>query len=292
MKHYYKWKPIVDLPDQLKTLSNSKLKFLSDVWAERKQALVPELRRDFMEQLNREWAIETGQIEGLYQLDRGLTKTLIDNGLETIRLPDGTDKIPPNTGRLLASQKNVIDELFKFVKLGEPISNFYIRSLHGEMTKEQQYCESIDCLGNHFKTTLLKGTFKILPNNPTSIDGSIQEYCPPEHVQSEMDNLIKWHLEHQRKGVAPEIESAWLHHRFIQIHPFQDGNGRIARALATMVFLQAGWFPLIVNSDKRILYIRALDKADQGDLGGLINLFSDIAIRTFRKALENLPNKL
>ena len=43
------------------------------------------------------------------------------------------------------------------------------------------------------------------------------------------------------------MEAAWLHHRFVQIHPFQDGNGRIARALSTLIFVKAGWFPLVVR---------------------------------------------
>lgn len=51
--------------------------------------------------------------------------------------------------------------------------------------------------------------------------------------------------------VSPEVEAAWLHHRFTQIHPFQDGNGRIARLLASLVFIKAGWFPLVVTRDDR-----------------------------------------
>jgi Fic family protein len=48
------------------------------------------------------------------------------------------------------------------------------------------------------------------------------------HVAAEMDKLVELHREHRAAGVAPEVESAWLHHRFTQIHPFQDGNGRVA----------------------------------------------------------------
>ena len=39
-----------------------------------------------------------------------------------------------------------------------------------------------------------------------------------------------------KRRTAREIEATWLHHRFTQIHPFQDGNGRVARALASLVF--------------------------------------------------------
>ncbi len=84
-------------------------------------------------------------------------------------------------------------------------------------------------------------------------DGLIHEYCPPEQVTSEMDRLIELHREHQIGEIPPEVEAAWLHHRFTQIHPFQDGNGRIARCLASLVFIQAKWFPLVLTRGDRLL---------------------------------------
>jgi hypothetical protein len=101
-----------------------------------------------------------------------------------------------------------------------------------------------------------------------------------------MDRLIAMHKEHQQKGVPPEIEAAWLHHRFAQIHPFQDGNGRVVRALASLVFLRAGWFPLVVNRDERVEYIGSLEKADQGHLISLVKLFARIQNKAFNQALS------
>jgi prophage maintenance system killer protein len=105
-------------------------------------------------------------------------------------------------------------------------------------------------------------------------------------VASEIDRLIAMHKEHQQKDVPPEIEAAWLHHRFAQIHPFQDGNGRVVRALASLVFLRAGWFPLVVNRDERVEYIESLEKADQGDLASLVKLFARIQNKAFNQALN------
>ena len=101
----------------------------------------------------------------------------------------------------------------------------------------------------------------------------MHEYCPPEHVASEMDALIRMHAEHQVRDTPIEVEAAWLHHRFTQIHPFADGNGRVARAIASLVFIKAGWFPVIVKRDDRDRYSEALEKADAGDLRPLVALF-------------------
>jgi hypothetical protein len=83
----------------------------------------------------------------------------------------------------------------------------------------------------------------------------------------------------------PHIEAAWLHHAFTQIHPFQDGNGRVARAIASLVFIKDGFFPLVVNRDDREKYIGALESADQDDLSPLVRLFSLIQKRALTKAI-------
>jgi hypothetical protein len=100
-----------------------------------------------------------------------------------------------------------------------------------------------------------------------------------------MDRLIELHNKHQVAGVPPEIGAAWLHHRFTQIHPFQDGNGRVARALASLVFIKAGWFPLVVTRDDRVRYIESLEQADERDLRPLVDLFSALERKAFVNAL-------
>lgn len=91
-----------------------------------------------------------------------------------------------------------------------------------------------------------------------------------------------------RPDVPPEVEAAWLHQRFAQIHPFQDGNGRVARALASLVFLRAGWFPLVVHRDDRGEYIDCLEQADSGDLSALVNLLGRIQDRIYYNAFQTM----
>jgi hypothetical protein len=118
-----------------------------------------------------------------------------------------------------------------------------------------------------------KGKYKTLPNNPRRRDGTMHTYCPPELTQDEMQRLIDWYRDHDA-GLPPEVKAAWLHHRFTQIHPFQDGNGRVARALASLVFLKEGFFPLVIRDADRQEYIPALEAADAGDLRPLVGLFA------------------
>ena len=149
---------------------------------------------------------------------------------------------------------------FAFVKGDRRLSTSYVKELHSLFTRNQEFAEGRDQFGRKTQVPLVRGDCKRQPNNPTRPDGTVHPYCPPEHVAAEMDRLLELHLAHD--GVAPEVEAAWLHHRFAQIHPFQDGNGRIARALATLVFVKANSLPLVVRDNDRKRYIDALELAD------------------------------
>jgi hypothetical protein len=184
---------------------------------------------------------------------------------------------------ILEDHCDALEGIFQFVASHERLTISYIRQLHQVFTRHQEYVEAVDQFGNPARPELQRGDWKKQPNNPTRPDGSVYEYCPPLQVPGEMERLLELHESHT--DVPPEVSAAWLHHRFTQIHPFQDGNGRIARALATIVFIQAGWFPIVVHRDDRGAYIAALETADNGNLAPLVKLFGLNAKQAFTKAL-------
>lgn len=238
----YRWKPIEDLPSNWKEMESETLKNLTRQWEEHKNKLDIDKINLFTQKLQRQWAVETGLLENLYTLDKDITYALIESGIDEIEIhPNDTNKHPDYVKSLIKDQQCVAGCLSEHVKMSRSLTQSYIKEIHAALTKSQDTTEAVDTFGNHIQVRLEKGKWKTRPNNPTRPDGQVHEYCPPVLVQDEMDKLLQWHEEH--RDVAPEVEAAWLHHRFTQIHPFQDGNGRTARALATLVFLQKGYFP-------------------------------------------------
>ena len=280
-----KWQPVADYrPGEAQRLADKELSALSSVWTEQQSKLASSANiRRFDERLRREWAIETGLIERLYTLDRGITELMIEHGLNAALIPHSSNGDPERTVAIVGDQQAAIDSVFDFVKGARPLSTSYIKELHSLFTRHQRYTEGRDQFGRTGRVALLRGDYKRRPNNPTRPDGSVHEYCPPEHVAAEMDQLVGWHLAHEE--VAPEVEAAWLHHRFTQIHPFEDGNGRLARALATLVFVKHRWLPLVVKDSARGKYIDALEAADQGDLRHLVGFFAALQRQQFISAL-------
>ncbi len=253
------------------------LSALSSVWKERRIALEEDgAYKEFIKKLQREWAIETGIIERLYTWDRGVTEVLIEQGIESsiISHKGGvSQRDAEHIQTLINDHLGIVEGLFGYIKGEEPLSEYFIRGLQAQFTAHQDFTEAITESGNRIQVSLQKGEYKHLPNNPRRADGNTHSYCPPEWTKEEMESLIRMYREVEENH-TPEVKSAWLHHRFTQIHPFQDGNGRVARALASLVFLREGLFPLVIRESDRKEYIDALETADAGDLGPLVSLFA------------------
>ena len=269
---------IEELPsssEALKKLSSTELAALSRLWLKKKGKLEnSEEYRDFLKKMQREWAIETGIIERLYHLDRGITETLIEQGIDA-SLISGTNRDEvEKVVKLIKDQEHTVEELFSFVKSEQPLSEQYIRAIHQQITTHQKSTEAMTPDGKLVQIPLIKGKYKEQSNNPKISGERIHKYCPPISVVGEMERLIKLYLDYEAKKVPPEILSAWLHHRFTQIHPFQDGNGRIARALASLVFIKCGLFPLVIRNSDRENYISALEAADNENFTPIVRLFS------------------
>lgn len=264
------------------------LRALSSVWQERKTALEEDgAYKGFIKKLQREWAIETGIIERLYTWDRGVTEVLIEQGIESSIISHRggvSQRDAEHIQTLINDHLGIVEGLFGYIKGEEPLTEHFIRGLQAQFTAHQDYTEALTEAGNIVQVPLQKGEYKTLPNNPRRPSGEIHQYCPPEWTKEEMEALVRMYREAESIH-TPELKSAWLHHRFTKIHPFQDGNGRVARALASLVFLREGLFPLVVRDSDRKEYIGALEAADSGDIRELVTFFARRQRDSILKAL-------
>ena len=284
------WSPINPLGGDACEVDFSEIDALDKQWLDvkgRVESSNPQAYRQFNEELAREWAIETGIIEGLYELDRGITKTLIERGFHAEYVERGSSNKPPDDLiEILQDHIEAINEVNAWIEESRPLTAWFIRNLHQAVTKNQTTYRAVDQFGHFFDAELHRGTFKSMPNNPTRRDGVVHEYCPPEQVDSEVDNLVEWYNSYDGGQHHPITVGAWLHHRFTQIHPFEDGNGRVARALLTWHLVRKRLLPVVVTRDIRSKYIDALERADDGDLAPFIGILIGLEKETLLKALS------
>lgn len=91
---------------------------------------------------------------------------------------------------------------------------------------------------------------------------------PPDFskVPTLMDEFLK-SLAKMRRNPIETV--AYMHHRFVEIHPFTDGNGRVARLLTNLYLMKQGYPPVVLRKEDRRKYYEYLEKGDRGDLGAL-----------------------
>jgi Fic family protein len=282
------WKPIEPLSDSERGIDLAAMRPLYESWSSSKDRLnqqSPTQLAEFNRRLIRRLSVETGILERIYDLDRGTTEALIAHGFaEDLVSHSSTNIEPSRLIDILHDQEAAIQLVMDCVAKNRALSKGVIHELHSILTAHQETTTAIDQFNVRHEIPLLKGRFKEQANNPRRPDGDMHEYCPPIHVNSEMDNLLNWLTGYSDDD--PIIVSAWLHHRFTQVHPYQDGNGRVARALTTFILLRAGLLPLVVDRDLRVEYISALEQADQSDLSPLAGIFARLERTAILQALS------
>ncbi|MGH3550459.1 MAG: Fic family protein [Pseudonocardiaceae bacterium] len=231
----------------------------------------------------RRHAIETGLIERLYDVGWGVTEALVAEGL-TAEVAAREGGLDDGVLAIIRSQYDALGFLAEAARNGADLSVHFVRELHQALCRTQATYEARNDFGQILQVPLHLGTWKMQPNHVRRHDGTLLEYTPPEHVQSQMERLLELYKE--TADEHPVVRAAWLHHRFIRIHPFEDGNGRVARALTLLVLLRAKYAPLVVDRTQRSAYIDALEQANDGDLRDLARLFSRLEIVALRSELE------
>ncbi len=284
----YIWRPIEPLSEKDKELDLASMRPLYDDWrASRKriQHVSSSQLADFNQRLIRRLSVETGILERLYDVDRGTTEALVAHGFaEELVTRSNTNIEPALLIDFLRDQEAAIQLVIDCVGRRRELTKGLIHELHAILTRHRETTTAVDQLGRRLEIPQLRGRYKEQPNNPRRPDGAIHEYCPPIHVDSEMTNLLQWLDSYSEED--PVIVAAWLHHRFTQIHPYQDGNGRTARALTTMVLLRTELLPLVIDRDLRVEYIEALESADFGDLAPLAGIFARLERTAILQALS------
>lgn len=286
---YRLWK-FVEFSDFWKTLDTSLIDDISPSWFARRKTLKDNSQEyeDFILRLKREHAIETGIVERMYDLKKGITETFIKEGFVQSFMSHGDTNVPvPKLLSHLKDHFDAVNFVFDVVNENRPLTIGFIKDLHALVTQHQESAEGRDQFGTKLEIELIRGTFKVRENNPTREDGIIVLYCPPEHVDAEMDNLVKIYNELIQRKEHPIIVAAWFHHAFTTIHPFQDGNGRVARLLASVNLIKAGFFPFtVLREEAKVKYIEALELADKGSPQKLVDYFIEVQRRNIEKALN------
>ena len=144
-----------------------------------------------------------------------------------------------------------------------PLTESFIRELHHTLLRED-FEERREYPDGSVRTYIVHaGIYKTRPNSVKTITGEFFEYASPEETPALMTDLIQWYNKEEKKKQMSPIELATLfHYRYIRIHPFEDGNGRVSRLIVNYILHRHGYPMIVVKSADKTNYLVALNRCD------------------------------
>lgn len=126
------WERIADLPDNWRELCRDDLAAIHAQWVEERELLRDQGKvRQFQERLATLWAIETGIIERLYTIDRGVTSALADVGLDAMGQYHAAGAISSEVQALIRDQRAALDMVMDVVGGQRVLTSSYVKSCIG-----------------------------------------------------------------------------------------------------------------------------------------------------------------
>ena len=178
---------------------------------------------------------------------------------------------------------HMIEELAK--DESRPLTEQIVKNLNEIILVRPYWKEAITPDGQNTRRQIKVGNYKEYPNSVRLQNGEIFEYASPAETPILMQELIDWYRG-KENTVHPVTLATMLHYKFVRIHPFDDGNGRISRLLMNYVLLKYNYPPVIIKSSDKDNYLRALHIADIGDYEPLINYISEQAIWSLKASIK------
>lgn len=223
------------------------------------QALQPLSEKD-RDRLSRRFTVDfnynSNHIEG-NTLTYGQTEILLLFGkvIGEADVKDVQEMTASNVGLRMMAEEAAVKEM--------PLTQSFIRTLHKTLLRED-YTVYRDLPGGvQTSYTVHAGTYKTRPNSVITRYGDRFEYASPEETPGLMTELVDWYNAAEKEGRLSPVELAALfHYRYIRIHPFEDGNGRIARLMVNFILCRHDYPMIVVRSRNKSEYLEALHQAD------------------------------
>ena len=207
-----------------------------------------DIRDALLIQLRNLWTHTSTAIEG-NTLTLGETAFVLEEGLTV-------SGKPLKDHEEVVGHARAIDLVYNIIQREAPLSEKDLFDLHKTVQTEWV----IDV----YKPI---GAWKTEPNSTVMVSGDVQtvfEYSRPKDVPELMRNWLslfqKIALQNKKDKDAALTAYTHLHIAFVRIHPFWDGNGRIARLVSNIPVIRAGYPPIIIPKERRQEYIEALSE--------------------------------
>ena len=215
------------------------------------QPLNETLQRRMDQQFMFDFNYNSNHMEG-NTLTYGQTKMLLLFGrVEGSALMRDYEEMKAHNVGLEMTKREAVDK--------RPLSENFIRELNRTILVDDFYKLSND---RSYRYKIHTGVYKTRPNSVITPSGEMFDYASPEETPAMMGELVAWYNS-VAQSLHPIEQAAVFHYRYIRIHPFEDGNGRIARLLMNYILLRNGYPMFVIPTTDRDNYLTVLGQCDK-----------------------------
>ena len=166
-----------------------------------------------------------------------------------------------------------------------PLTEKDIRELNQIILVQPFWKDAITPDGQPTRRQITVGNYKTQPNSVLLSNGELFEYTAPQEVPIQMQELMEWYRDKQAT-LHPINLAAMFHYKFVRIHPFDDGNGRVSRLLMNYVLLAHKLPPVVIKSSDKQNYLHALHLADTGQYEAFIRYIAEQVVSSLEMAIK------
>ena len=166
-----------------------------------------------------------------------------------------------------------------------PLTEQDIKNLNQIILVQPFWKDAITPDGQPTRRQITVGNYKTQPNSVRLPNGELFEYTAPQEVPIKMQDLMEWYRDEQT-ALHPVTLAAMFHYKFVRIHPFDDGNGRVSRLLMNYVLLAHKLPPVVIKSSDKQNYLHALHLADTEQYEAFIRYIAEQVVRSLEMAIK------
>jgi len=166
-----------------------------------------------------------------------------------------------------------------------PLTEQDIKNLNQIILVQPFWKDAITPDGQPTRRQITVGNYKTQPNSVRLPNGELFEYTAPQEVPIKMQELMEWYRDKQT-ALHPVSLAAMFHYKFVCIHPFDDGNGRVSRLLMNYVLLAHKLPPVVIKSSDKQNYLHALHLADTGQYEAFIHYIAQQVVSSLEMAIK------
>ena len=166
-----------------------------------------------------------------------------------------------------------------------PLTEQDIKNLNQIILVQPFWKDAITPNGQPTRRQITVGNYKTQPNSVRLPNGELFEYTAPQEVPIQMQALMEWYRDEQT-ALHPVTLAAMFHYKFVCIHPFDDGNGRVSRLLMNYVLLAHKLPPVVIKSSDKQNYLHALHLADTGQYEAFIRYIAEQVVSSLEMAIK------